>query len=267
MANFKQGLRQGYYSQAFELYRKDVMWKHFTTIMISLIGAIAAIIVAFRLRARYANAAAEPGPIANAWDTIFHPFRGFWDGKYEQKGRVWLALLILFLLTMFTVLKWQYSGFIFNWAVIFQDVRTMDAVKFTVLPFFLWCVANWSLTTLMDGEGKFKEIVMVTGYALIPKMLVQIPLILLSNVLTVKEMQFYTLLDQMTTVWFLWLLFVGIQTVHQYTIKKTILTMGLSMVVIFIFLFIGLLFFSLVNEVLSFGSAVYQEITFRIGEG
>lgn len=264
MENFKLGTDRNYYSRAFERFRKDYMWNHFGTIAIIILGVIAAIVTAFRLRKPRTG---EPGVIGTAWQTIFHPFRGFWDVKYEQKGRVWLALVILLLLAVLSILKQQYSGIIFNLNVMVYDAKTMDAVKFVVLPFFLWCIANWSLTTLMDGEGKFKDIVTATGYALVPLVLVQIPLILLSNILTVKEASFHTLLQNFAWIWFLWLVFVGMQTVHQYTIKKTIVTMGLTMVVIGIFLFIGLLFTALLQEMLSFGSTVYKEAMFRIGEG
>ncbi|MFC5528092.1 YIP1 family protein [Cohnella yongneupensis] len=264
MGNFKLGTSRDYYSRAFERYRKDYMWNHFGTIAAIILGSIAAIIVAFRLRKPTTG---EPGVVGTAWLAVFHPFRGFWDAKYEKKGRVWLALVLLLILAILMILKQQYSGFIFNLDVMVYDAKTMDAVKFVIMPFFLWCIANWSLTTLMNGEGKFKEIVTVTGYALIPLVLVQIPLILMSNVLTVKEASFYTLMQNFASIWFLWLIFVGMQTVHQYTIKKTIVTMGLTMVVIGIFLFIGLLFTALLQEMLSFGSTVYKEIMFRIGEG
>jgi hypothetical protein len=264
MKDFELGMHRNYYSRAFERYRKDYMWNHFGTIAAVAGGLILLLMVALRFRKR---TEAEPGVVGTAWRTIFHPFNGFWDVKYEKKGKVRMALAILLLLALFSILKQQYSGFIFNMRITEESVKTMDAFKFIILPFFLWCIANWSLTTLMDGEGKFKEIVIAAGYALIPLVLVQIPLILLSNMFTVKEASFYYLVQTFAFLWFLWLIFVGMLTVHQYTVKKTFVTMFLTMVVIGIFLFIGLLFFSLLQQILSFGTTIYKEIIFRIGEG
>ncbi|GIP34500.1 YIP1 family protein [Paenibacillus sp. J2TS4] len=264
MENFRLGMHRAYYSRAFERYRKEFMWEHFDKIATAGLIGLAGIIVAVRMVTR--RKTAETGTIGMAWYTIFHPFKGFWELKYEKKGKVWFTLLILLLLSLFYVLKRQYTGFIFN-PHASQSVNTFDEVKFIVLPFFLWCIANWSLTTLMDGEGKFKEIVVATGYALVPLVLVQLPLIALSNMITMQEGTFYAMLESIALLWCAGLIFVGMLTVHQYTVTKTIVTMLLTMVVIGIFVFLGLLFFSLLQQMLSFLTTVYKEIMFRIGEG
>ncbi|MFD2874882.1 YIP1 family protein [Paenibacillus rhizoplanae] len=115
----------------------------------------------------------------------------------------------------------------------------------------------------MDGEGKFAEIVITTGYALLPLILINIPNILLSNVITLREASFYHLLDALATLWFVWLLFIGTMTVHQYTVLKTITTMLLTLAVVGIIIFLGLLFFNLIQQIVSFVYTVYQELSIR----
>jgi len=264
MTDFELGMHKGYYSRAFERYRKDFLWEHFNAIAAALAAALLVLIAAVKLAK--ARRIAEPGIWRMAWYTMFHPFNGFWELKYEKKGKVWLALMILATLTLLYIIKRQYSGFIFNMRLT-DEVNSLDEIKFIVLPFFLWCVANWSLTTLMDGEGKFKEIFVAAGYALIPLVLMQVPLILLSNMLTVKEASFYYLLESVAFGWVAWLLFAGMQTVHQYSVSKTLVTMLLTLVVIGIFIFLAMLFFALLQQMLVFATTIYQEITFRIGEG
>lgn len=264
MADFELGMHKGYYSRAFERYRKDFLWEHFNMVAAALAAAVLVLVVAMKLV--NARRLAEQGTWRMAWYTIFHPFNGFWELKYEKKGKIWFSLLILATLTVLYIMKRQYSGFIFNMRLT-DEVNSLDEIKFIVLPFFLWCIANWSLTTLMDGEGKFKEILIATGYALIPLVLVQIPLILMSNMLTAKEASFYYLLESVVIGWVAWLLFAGMQTVHQYSVSKTIVTMLLTMVVIGIFIFLAMLFFALLQQMLVFGTTIYREIVFRIGEG
>lgn len=264
MEHFKLGAHRDYYSRAFERYRKEFMWEHFGKIAGGVLAGIAALIIAAKLLGRRKER--EPGVIGMAWYTIFHPFKGFYDLKYERKGKVWFAMLLLLILSILYVMKKQYSGFIFN-PVIDGAVSTIDEIKFIVLPFFLWCIANWSTTTLMEGEGKFKDIVIATAYALVPLILVQIPMLLLSNILTKQEGSFYYLIESFAFLWVFGLLFVGMLTVHQYTPAKTVATAILTFIVIGIIVFIGLLFFSLAQQMLSFGSAIYKEIMFRIGEG
>ncbi|MCQ6559010.1 YIP1 family protein [Paenibacillus mendelii] len=265
MRNFELGMHREYYSRAFERYRKEFMWEHFGKIMV---GVLAAAVLLIAARIFIKRKETEPGVVGMAWYTIFHPFNGFWELKFEKKGRVWFALLLLLLLSLLYVLKRQYTGFIFNPGINDpESVNTIDEIKFIVLPFFMYCVANWSLTTLMDGEGKFKEIVIATAYALVPLILMQIPLILLSNIITIQEGSFYRLFESIGFLWFFGLLLVGMLTVHQYSVTKTIVTMVLTLIVIGIIIFLGLLFFSLVQQMLSFGTTVYKEAIFRIGEG
>ncbi|MFD0714248.1 YIP1 family protein [Paenibacillus sp. GCM10027626] len=261
MANFKLGMHKGYYSRAFERFRKEFLWDHFNAVALTVVAAaVLSIAAARRVRP------GEPGVLRMAWYTMFHPFNGFWELKYEKKGKLWFALLILLSLSVLYIVKRQYSGFIFNMRIT-DEVNSLDEIKFILLPFLLWCIANWSLTTLMDGEGKFKEIVISTGYALLPLMLAQVPLITLSNVLTANEASFYYLVESIAYCWVAWLLFAAMQTVHQYQVSKTILTMLLTLVVIGIFIFLALLFFALLQQMLVFGTTVYREIMFRIGEG
>ncbi|NIK75087.1 hypothetical protein FHS15_000185 [Paenibacillus castaneae] len=192
----------------------------------------------------------------------FHPFDGFWDLKYENKGKLRIALTILFGVTVMMILKRQYSGYVvnFNYPL---DLNSIDELKYIALPFLLWCVANWSLTTLMDGEGKFKEIVIATGYAMLPLILIYLPNLLLSNVISLREASFYYLLESAATLWFVWLLFIGTMTVHQYTVMKTIMTMLLTVVVMGIIIFLGLLFFSLIQQFIGFVYTIYQELSLR----
>src|SRR5690554_4266583 len=131
--------------------------------------------------------------------------------KYEGKGKIRVAILILTLLVLTIILQRQFAGFLVN----FNDPRylnSLDDIQFTVLPFLLFCIANWSITTLMEGEGKFKEIVMATGYALLPIVLINLPLTFISRVMTSEETAFYYLVNGFATIWFCFLLFVGIMT-------------------------------------------------------
>lgn len=194
---------------------------------------------------------------------IMHPFDGFWDIKYDNKGKVRIALGILLLFVITTIIKRQFAGFVVNFNRLDQ-LNSFDELKFIVLPFFLWCVANWSLTTLMDGEGKFREIVIATGYSLLPMIIIYLPTTIISNFITWEESPFYFFFDSIASFWFLWLMFIGTMTIHQYSIKKTILTIGLTLVVMGVIVFLGLLFFSLIQQILSFILTIYQEITFRV---
>ena len=101
---------------------------------------------------------------------IVNPFKGFWDMKREKKGSLSAALTILALAVISTVAEAQYLSFPFNTAY-YEPKNFFSASLSLLLPFALWCVVSYCLTTLMNGEGAFRDIVMATCYALTPMVL------------------------------------------------------------------------------------------------
>jgi hypothetical protein len=195
--------------------------------------------------------------------TLVHPFAGFSDLKFENKGRMKTAVVILILLILAAILQRQYAGFVVNFNNP-RELNSMDELQFIVLPFVLWCVSNWSVTTLMDGEGKFTEIVMATAYSLLPMVIIYFPMTWLSNYMTLEESAFYHFFNMSAKIWFLWLLFIGTMTIHQYSVRKTLVTMGLTLVAMGIIIFLGLLFFSLAQQVIAFVYTITRELQFRV---
>lgn len=194
---------------------------------------------------------------------IFNPFKGFWEMKREKRGSLAAANTILALAVISFVAKTQYLGFIFN-PTYFQSVDfTLEALKLLV-PIGLWCVANYCLTTLMDGEGSFREIVMATGYATTPIVLIYLPMTILSHFLTENESAFVTLANTVVILWVAFLLLAGMLEIHQYTMLKTLVTTLLTIAGIAVMIFLGLLLVSLLDQMWSFVSDLYQEISLRL---
>jgi hypothetical protein len=194
---------------------------------------------------------------------IFHPFDGFWDLKHEKKGNLKAALIIVALVGITFILRRQLTGFVLN-EVKLQELNIVVEISSVALPFFLWCVANWCLTTLMDGEGSFRDIVITSAFALAPFVLINIPLIIFSNVITLEEAAFYHFFDILALVWAGILLFLGTSVVHQYSMGKTFLTCICIIVGMGLIIFIALLFFSLLQQIFSFIYTIYKEIALRL---
>jgi hypothetical protein len=195
---------------------------------------------------------------------IMHPFNGYWELKYEQNKKLNLILSfgILLMLILTNILSSQYSGFLVN---IYNPeyMNSLMEITYVLVPVLFWCVANWSLTTLMDGEGKFVDIFTSTCFALLPLVIVNFPWIWLSNVISMQETTFYYFCSSFAALWSMYLLFVGNMTVHQFTPSKTIATIILSLIAIGFMAFLCLLFFSLIQQITTFITILYQEITLR----
>lgn len=195
---------------------------------------------------------------------MVHPFEGYWDLKYDRNRKFTLIIsfCVLFLVAVTNILGSQYSGFLVN----VYNPETMNSfmeIVYVIVPVLFWCVANWSLTTLMDGEGKFVEIFTSTCFALLPLVIIQFPWIWLSNLVSLQETAFYYFSNSVAVLWFVYLLFIGNMTVHQFSPSKTIGIMMLTLVAMGFMAFISLLFFSLVQQIVAFISVIYQEFVMR----
>ncbi len=197
-----------------------------------------------------------------AFHVIFHPVDGFWDLKREKRGSLSAALTIVFLTILTLTLEKQKTGFLFN-TYRLEYINVIVDIMTVMLLYVLWSVSGWCLTSLMDGEGTFRDILIATGYALFPIPLIRLPLILVSHALTQSEGEFYTIFGAFCYIWVGFLIFMGTLVTHQYSVKKTILTCLLTVVGMGIILFIGLLFFNVIQQMLTFVTTIYREIRFR----
>ncbi|MDK2992629.1 MAG: hypothetical protein PWP48_1862 [Clostridiales bacterium] len=264
MEDFKLGNKRDLYSKAFQYYRKEVVEQNFGWI----VGGIALAIIAIWLISKYKNKIFKKGnklldSLGYSFHVIFHPFDGFWDLKHEKRGSLSAAFIIIILLIVTFVLRRQLTGFAFNT----NNPKTLNIfteIFSVVIPYGLWCVANWCLTTLMDGEGSFTDIVIATAYATVPLILINLPLIPFSHIITAEEGAFYTFFAQLAVFWCGLLIVLGTMVTHQYTIGKTIGTSLLTIVGMGIIIFIGLLVFDLLQQMITFVYTIYREITFRI---
>ncbi len=194
---------------------------------------------------------------------IFHPFDGFWDMKREKKGRLHIALLFIGLLILSNILSVQITGFLFN----NKSQATVDVlfeIGKVLIIFLLFSIANWSITTLMSGEGTYRDIVMTMGYACLPIVLIQLPVAIVSNIATYSEAVYLNAATVLSWVWFFWLLFTGIMTIHQYAVGKMLFTILLTMLAMAALIFVYLLFMSLFTQLVSFIFSIYKELVLRI---
>ena len=272
MTEYRLGNNRQGYSEAFQLYRKGVLIDNFGGIMTGLFGLIILIIlfkrfrVISRVKEKYGLRVTQGSYLDSlkyAFYVIIHPFDGFWDLKHEKRGNLKAATTILLLVSLTYILMRQYTGFLFNYANPTQLNIYMEFISI-LLPFMLWCGINWSVTTLLLGKGTFQDIYITTAYALTPIIIVNIPLTVISNYLALEEGAFYYVALTGAIIWSLLLVFFGTMVTHQYEIKRTLFTSMLTIIGIGIVIFIGLLFFSVIAQLVGFVDSVYTELVYRL---
>lgn len=191
---------------------------------------------------------------------IFHPFDGFWDLRHEKRGSVRAGTTILGI----TIIAFFYQaigqGYIFNPKGDYSTVLLQ--VTAVLVPVLLWCVGNWCLTTLFDGEGGFKDIYIATCYSLAPLPFFIILSTILSNIFS--DASIINLLISFGYVWVALLLFFGMLVTHNYTMPKNILMIICTIVAMVVIMFVTILFSTLMIKVVSFLISIITEIGKRI---
>lgn len=197
------------------------------------------------------------------WHVLFHPFDGFWDMVHEKRGSLAAATtyLVLFLITR--VFELMFTNFQFISAPL-QYINIFEQCASLLLPFLILCVANWSLTTLFDGKGRFKDIYMVLCYALAPLVIIRLPLVFVSNIIAMDEGSFYYVLLSFSIVWTAFLAFVALMQVHDYGPGKTIVFILATVLGAAVIIFLILAFFSLLSDAIAFFISLGREIAFRL---
>lgn len=194
---------------------------------------------------------------------ITHPLDGFWDLTHEKRGSYAAANTILILTLLARVLKLQYTSFIFN-TVYWEDVNIFLYMASILFPLGIFVVGNWGLTTLFDGKGRLGQVYMAVCYGITPYPLVQFPLIIFSNLVTVDEKEFYSVISMISLVWCAWLIISAMGQIHEYSLGKNILFMVASLFAMLVIVFILLLFFSMISQGISYFVSLAKEILFRL---
>lgn len=191
------------------------------------------------------------------------PFAGFWDMKYEKKGNIFSSSFILLMLIIFIALDDRYSGFIFNQNSI-RELSVVNSIIGVIGPVLLWCIGSWCITTtLIEGEGKFSEIFMATGYALLPLTIATACHLVLTNILTLEESSIVSVVTAIGIIWTVLLIFSSTLSIHNLNLAQTIFTIIGTIVAAGIIIFIILLVFNLTEQLYSFVYGIIREITIR----
>ena len=194
--------------------------------------------------------------------TISHPMDGYYWIRHAERGSVPLAILLVVIFSCCFTANRLLASFVVN----DLDPRTVDSLYelLGVLAFYLLlCVSNWSITCLMNGEGRMKDIAVAVGYGTVPISFVLVLATIVSQFIADDEQAFYTLLLVVGIAYGVIMILVGILQVHNYTLGKTLLTLFLTVLAMLIIIFLLLLLSNLLGMVVNFFRSVYTELIFR----
>lgn len=195
---------------------------------------------------------------------IFHPADGYWDLIHAKRGSYSAANFIVILTVLIHLWKLQFTSFIILEVKWSEDVNILFEIASIILPLAIFCICNWACTTLFDGKGHLGDVYMGTAYAFTPYVIIQLPLIIASNFITVQEASFWSVFNTLSILWCAMLIFMAMMMIHQYSFAKTLLFTLLTIFAMLVFIFIMMLFFSMISQGVAYFVSLGREVMFRL---
>lgn len=263
----KLGGDQKTYSKAFKYNRQEMLSDNFIYMIIGVAALFLGLYIVWKIfgkriaASRVVNSKTYKG-IKFGGYIMTHPFKGFWDMNHERKGNMVSAGIIYAIFVLTVILQKQFTAFLF--VDVTEEFRLIPALCTALVPVVLWNVCNWSVSTLTDGDGNPKDIIMSTAYSLVPYIIFTLIAITLSHFLASDEAVFLTVLNLFAVVWTAFLLLAATITVHDFTLIKAIGTMIITVIGIAVVIFLTLLVFNLVQQMCYFIVSIYNQLIIRM---
>ena len=257
------------YSIAYKELRKEWMSKFF--LLIPVVVVVFVVLVSKFLK--YANKINKKAAVSGkkrtfkeeilyVFHVMFHPFDGFWDLKHEKRGSVRAALVFMLITIIGMFYRSVGAGYVMNpkgeYSTIFMQFLVV------MIPVILFAIANWCLTTLFEGEGSLRDVIVAVGYSLLPLPLTMIPTTFFSNYIVMEETDILSLIVAIGFIWAAFLIFFGTMVTHDYTMGKNVLTVLGTVVGMAFIMFLAILFTSLIMDIVTFVTSYVSEIFYRL---
>lgn len=194
---------------------------------------------------------------------LLHPLDFFYDIQFVGRSKLIGAIIIILLAVAVRVLSLMTTGFSFQTKEPYQISLVMQAI-WIIVPWLLWSISNWGVSSIIDGEGKFIDVLSGSAFVFVPYVCFMLPLAIITNVLTLSENLIVGGVTWFIYLWVAFLVLIKTKIIHDFEPGKAVWITLLTIIGMFIIMFISLLIFGLVNQAFSFIINLYKEISFRL---
>lgn len=192
-----------------------------------------------------------------------HPIDSFYYLKRKQYASVLSATILYVVLTVEYLLSQFKTGFIFNT----QDpdgINLWAEILMLYAPILLFIIINYLVSTINDGEGRFKDIYIGTIYSFAPYLVFSIFITIISNVLTLNESFIYIFSTRIVYAWCLLILFIMIKEIHNYSFSETVRNVLVTLFGMVIMVLVIFIIFVLGDQVYKFVYSIMKEVILRV---
>jgi tetratricopeptide (TPR) repeat protein len=194
---------------------------------------------------------------------IRQPSDSFYYIKQNLRGSLLFAFVIYAWVVAVRVVVLYVTGFIFSpYSTSWQINPEMEIVT-TLGLIVLWNAANYLVSTISDGEGKLRHVIIGSAYSLFPYVLFALPIALISNVLTRNEAFLYSFSTQLMWLWVGIMLVIMVKEIHNYSFSETVRNIVVTVFTMAIFLLTLYVLYVLFSQLYEFVLALIREVGLR----
>ena len=230
-----------YGSEAYEEMRATFLRDWFSWIIIGLVVLLALWVLIVSIKKARRRKYGPPVEKHNVFSVIRnffkrvtgimkHPIDGFEEIRYENKGSYADAIIIMILYAVISVASVYAESFIYRNGASLDTVNPLITILISFLPWIVVCVVNYGVTTIMYGEGRFRDVIIGGAYCHGPLMLLSLPYALLTHLLTLNESGIYNIIGTLIYIYTVILVYFCIKGVHGFHPVKAFIVFLLTLV-------------------------------------
>lgn len=262
------------YTQSFDEYKYEVLRENFALIIVVAVVILLAVLCFFIFSIRggkkaywsfVENKATNMGiwgGIKYSYNVLVHPLDTI-EGIHYKKTKINMAVPLIIMVTAYVV-RISYI-FVVHYPLASIDVTdaniVFEAVKLFLIP-LTWVPAAFAATSISEGESKFSEIFFTAILALIPFIVINIPLMFLSNIMSKTQQSWYGIFSAASYIWMFLLLFASMKILNNYSFGKTIRMIIITIFMMLVIWLVAGLFYVLFARLVQFIFEVMKE--FRV---
>lgn len=255
------------YSEAFIEKRYEFMRGNFGIVVIGIAGALALIYLAIRgagwvLKQDYDKSHPIVQTLQMLLRVMLQPGDAFYDLRYSGKGHLSTALILILIVFAVRLFNIQFMSFQIH-RIDPADQNLLLEIARIIGIWLLFGLANYGVGAIFEGEGRFKDVLVATAYAIGPYLFFSWPVTLLTHVMSRNELALVDTINVTILYWMAILVFLGVRTIHNYTVRKAVSTSALTIFGMMVVIGVLSLGYALTEQMFSFAREIMIELTIR----
>lgn len=193
---------------------------------------------------------------------LFHPIVAFTYIQKEREEFKWTPVVILLGLAIAVRLfALQFTHYPLS--TLGTRPNLMFECTKLFVPLISWAIASYLMTTIMDGETLFRESMLAASYALVPYILITIPLTLLSRILELNQSGLFYTVEAIALGWVILLIIISLKVMNHFSGGKTVAIILLSLFTVAILWVAIALLYTLCAQFVEFVLQLFTEVRYR----